>query len=599
MPDRAGKGVTGLELNIILLCFSAALCTCALITRAKPDWDPERLLASRKVFALSAAAVFLLAVVVRLWKFGAVPSGMNQDGAMAAVDALALAEHGTDRFGTRLPVYFEAWGYGQMSVLLSYLMVPFIKLFGLNAVTARLPMLLVSLAGLWVLFRFMERTYGRAAALLVLLFTAIDPWHIMQSRWALDCNLLPHFLLFSLYFLHRGLEKRAYLYLSMVFFGLTMYTYGIAFFTIPLLLILLCTWLLVKKRIKPAEAGRSAAVYLAIAWPIFAVVIINTFKLKTWATGLITMQYFPDSIRTNDLILYSKDFFGQLIRNFQSMADMAILQTGDFSWNYVREYGQVYLFTLPFILLGLWYLVGGRREAAKSDQDLIFLPDDTGRYMLICWLIVAVVTGLMINGVNTNRINIIFYPLCILAGLGIRYALCEAAPVRRVAAAMAVVFALSFAGFTTAYFGDHAREMANDFCSGLPEAVRHADGLDSDVVYVTCWSRDEQAYTCSEIYTLFGASVDAEYFQGKADAYSSNEKKLLPYAQRYRYVDFDNFTFDQPAGSVYVFNAKEGYYFDQSEYDTAFYGGFGVAVKLHDWVELAPDETPDDEEPVG
>lgn len=28
-----------------------------------------------------------------------IPDGMNQDGAMAAVDAKALADHGTDRYG--------------------------------------------------------------------------------------------------------------------------------------------------------------------------------------------------------------------------------------------------------------------------------------------------------------------------------------------------------------------------------------------------------------------------------------------------------------------------------------------------------------------
>ena len=96
--------------------------------------------------------LMLLALFLRLWRFGEVPAGMNQDGAMAAVDAKALADYATDRFGTFLPTHFKAWGYGQMSVLLSYCMVPFIKLFGLSAITARLPMLLFSMAGLAALF---------------------------------------------------------------------------------------------------------------------------------------------------------------------------------------------------------------------------------------------------------------------------------------------------------------------------------------------------------------------------------------------------------------------------------------------------------------
>ena len=88
------------------------------------------------------AAVFLVLCVllaVRLTAFGTIPGGLNQDGAMAAVDAKALGEYGTDRFGTFMPAHLRAWGYGQMSALLSYLMVPFVKIFGLNRTAVRLP----------------------------------------------------------------------------------------------------------------------------------------------------------------------------------------------------------------------------------------------------------------------------------------------------------------------------------------------------------------------------------------------------------------------------------------------------------------------------
>lgn len=40
------------------------------------------------------------------------------------------------------PVYFETWKYSQVSVLLLYCMIPFIKIFGFNTVKVRLPMLL-------------------------------------------------------------------------------------------------------------------------------------------------------------------------------------------------------------------------------------------------------------------------------------------------------------------------------------------------------------------------------------------------------------------------------------------------------------------------
>lgn len=194
----------------------------------------------------------LAAVFVRVYKFGQVPGGFNQDGAMAAVDAKALADYGTDRYGMSYPVHLTAWGYGQMSALLSYLMVPFIKLMGLNPVSARLPQLIVSLLGLAVLYLFARDAFGKKAALVIFAFGAIAPWHILQSRWALDCNLYPHFFLFGIFFLNRSLKskhRRLMLCLSMVMFGLCMYCYGISIYTMPLFLILACAYLMIKNRL--------------------------------------------------------------------------------------------------------------------------------------------------------------------------------------------------------------------------------------------------------------------------------------------------------------------------------------------------------------
>lgn len=144
------------------------------------------------IFGISAIA----AVAIRIWKFGEVPGGFNQDGAMAAVDAKALADYGTDRYGMRYPVHLTAWGYGQMSALLSYLMVPFIKISGFSPFVLRLPQLITSLAGLVCLYFLIRDVSGKNIALIVFMFASVNPWHILQSRWVLDCNLYPHFFSF-------------------------------------------------------------------------------------------------------------------------------------------------------------------------------------------------------------------------------------------------------------------------------------------------------------------------------------------------------------------------------------------------------------------
>lgn len=166
-------------------------------------------------------SVLMLAIILRCIRFGSVPDGINQDEAMGAMDAWALSKYGTDRYGTFLPVHFEAWKYSQMSVLLSYCMVPFIKVFGFSTVTVRLPMLLVSCGAVALVYLVSEKLFDERIAFIAMLLTAVNPWQFMQSRWSLDCNLFPHVFLLAFYLLLLGLEKRRYLYVSMLFFGLT------------------------------------------------------------------------------------------------------------------------------------------------------------------------------------------------------------------------------------------------------------------------------------------------------------------------------------------------------------------------------------------
>ena len=237
---------------------------------------------SKNTYRLFLLLILIAGIALRVWDFGSIPGGVNQDGAMAAVDAKALADYGTDRFGTWLPCHLYAWGYGQMSSLMSYLIAPLVKLFGLSVVTMRIPSLLCSIAGGVFFWLFMRDVFGERAGLIAALLVAINPWHLIQSRWALDCNLLPHFFMGGLYFLNRGLtEKKRFLYISMLFFGLCMYCYGITIYTVPLFLVAVCAFYMIKKRVTLRNAAVCALVYLLIAWPFILTMAVNFFGWDT------------------------------------------------------------------------------------------------------------------------------------------------------------------------------------------------------------------------------------------------------------------------------------------------------------------------------
>ena len=56
--------------------------------------------------------LLLFGIIVRCYKFGAIPGGLNQDEAFSAYEAYSLLHYGMDSSGYAFPVYFNAWGSG-------------------------------------------------------------------------------------------------------------------------------------------------------------------------------------------------------------------------------------------------------------------------------------------------------------------------------------------------------------------------------------------------------------------------------------------------------------------------------------------------------
>ena len=468
-----------------------------------PRW--EKALLWGVILALSA---------LRLYRFGAVPAGMNQDGAMAAVDALALAQHGTDRFGTWLPAHFTAWGYGQMSVLLSYCMVPFLRLFGLSAVTARLPMLLWSFAGMAAAYSFLRAAISERAALVGLLFLSVDPWHFMQSRWALDCNLFPHLFLIGFALLYEGRKRPWALYLSMVPFALCMYSYGVSFLMVPLFLVLAVLTL----RIPFRRVLLCVGLYLGLSWAIYGTMLINAMGWEGLSLPFVTLPYFPASVRANDLLFFSTDVLFQLRQNLRALWRVGFLQSPDLIWNAIDGFGTVYLCSAPLLLLGLHRCV---RSAVREKNA-------AARLLLLYWLC-GLFLGLCVDNVNVNRLNILFYANSLLIVQGMEGLLSFR---RESAAALLACYGLLAGLFFTQYFSSWAKQMESVFYADFLDAVSWAGTLDSEQYYITPDTQFTGSANVSEILTLFALKTDALYFQGKTS-------DPLPYALRFHYRNPD------------------------------------------------------------
>lgn len=138
-------------------------------------------------------------IFLRVLNYPNLPAGLNQDEVASGYEAFSLLLTGADKWGNNLPVYLPGWGSGQ-NVLLAYLQVPFIFLFGLNTFAIRLPSLILGILILHLIYKLSQRLCDSKLGLLALFLAAILPWPIMSSRWALESNILPFLVLLGLLF---------------------------------------------------------------------------------------------------------------------------------------------------------------------------------------------------------------------------------------------------------------------------------------------------------------------------------------------------------------------------------------------------------------
>ena len=194
--------------------------------------------------------IIIIGIVIRVYNF---PEGMkeiNIDEIIAAMNAKEIAETGKDLLGLSYPIYLK--GLGGQSVFSLYLMTICIKIFGYTLFSIRLPALIISIIAMFVFYDLIKKiSKNKNVALLGLSLLAISPWHILQSMWSWDCNMFPHFLLIAMDILYTGIlkNKKIVVYISMIFFAITLYCYGIAIYFVPVFLLIFSIYLIKIKKI--------------------------------------------------------------------------------------------------------------------------------------------------------------------------------------------------------------------------------------------------------------------------------------------------------------------------------------------------------------
>jgi 4-amino-4-deoxy-L-arabinose transferase-like glycosyltransferase len=352
--------------------------------------------------------LLLLGAVLRLYALGAIPGGYHRDEAYAAWNALNLFHDGIDSSGHSFPVYFEAWAHGQ-SALYDYLLLPLIALAQghMNPVILRIPQAVVGILTLFACYYLLRKMFSKTVAIWGLFLLLICPWHVMMSRWGLDANLAPGFLMFGLAFFIKGLEKPIYYLWSGLFYGLSLYAYALTWPILPVILLLQILYCLRYHKIRWSKwLATGGIILLLLALPLILFLLVNMGVLPPMKIGAFSI-YRMTSFRSGELGFS----LGEIWKNIRNTIYFLRHQDIGMPYEVIMPYGIFYVTGWIFLIGGAILVLvrmvhSGRRKAFAYE------------WFILVQLLGAGLIGCFVQ-VSLHKLNMLYIPIIMCQAYGI------------------------------------------------------------------------------------------------------------------------------------------------------------------------------------
>jgi 4-amino-4-deoxy-L-arabinose transferase-like glycosyltransferase len=333
--------------------------------------------------------IFALALFLRLFHLGKSPISPYWEEIALGYDAYSISETAKDHHGNFLPlVAFESFGDWKPS-LYFYASVPFIKIFGLNIITVRLPTVFASLfivLGIAVLAKtlfkhFYLKNDGKAADFifyLALFLASISPWLLTFSRSAWESTLATALILWGLNFwLFFVIENKSkWAILAVFLLGLSTYAYHSARITAPLLgLSLVLLYLQKRKKINWRVMFSSGLLAILLFSPIAFSLFQKTGQQRISEAGIFTdlsiieksneLRAAHDNSLWSRIVYHRYLFFaGEVIENFFDHFNFNYLfVSGDNNPRHsIQSFGEFYYLDLLFFLFAALFFLYKRNR---------------------------------------------------------------------------------------------------------------------------------------------------------------------------------------------------------------------------------------------
>lgn len=317
--------------------------------------------------------LILISSILRLWSFGLTPPSPDWDEAALGYNAYAILHTGKDEYGQFMPVVLRSFD-DYKPALYSYLIIPFLFIFGLSIQAVRMPSVLFGVLTVVAVFFLCEYLFNnKKLSFLIAFLLAISPWHIQFSRIGFESNVGLALNIFGILFFLKGLKKPYLLFVSIISFCASVYVYQSEKVFSPLILFLLViifwrdVWKISKKYL-------TAVVLLGalLVLPMGVYLLTNPHALAR-AKGVSVFadntQIAQTTLRLG-IDLKNHDYLGvlmdnrrvifvkEIVANYLSHFDVKwLFITGDVSRHHAPFMGLMYFWELPFLIAGFYYFL--------------------------------------------------------------------------------------------------------------------------------------------------------------------------------------------------------------------------------------------------
>lgn len=331
--------------------------------------------------------IVILGFLLRGWNVAKFPTTLYGDEQAFAWNAYNILKLGQDEYGNPYPLQFRSFDDYKAPIPV-YLLVPFIKIFGLNAFAIRIPIVIVSTLTIIAVYFLARLFFNKKTSLIITFLLSISPWHIHLSRGFFESTLALFWFILGVYFLLKGDNHLKEIILGMFFFALTIYSYFTPRILVPIFLVFLFFF---RRFIDKLKTGKNyllgiiflsiislPLLYLTFAGPSFS----RFTKLSESAQMQVTQTVNAERYATNIMPPWSNLLHNKIIVRLRMIKNNYLEHLspnfwyiyGDSSLRYFTgNMGMFYLLEFPFFILGFYCLWTEKRKTAILSLGWILL----------------------------------------------------------------------------------------------------------------------------------------------------------------------------------------------------------------------------------